>query len=29
MDTTSTRKIQIALKVLARQYDVKAQLPTP
>jgi hypothetical protein len=23
------RKIQIALKVLARQYDVKAQRPTP
>jgi len=29
MDTTSTRNIQIALKVLARQYDVKTQLPTP
>jgi hypothetical protein len=29
METTSTRKIQIALKVLARQYDVKTQLPTP
>ena len=29
MDTTSTRNIQIALKVLARQYDVKTQLATP